>query len=236
MHKHIGDSVQGPSRKAIYRIVGTVVLPTLAFPQPLADGALFTPTGLRAIYDTNSRGSRNLVAIVAATARPADVIAAASDHAASPLQPSPAHAAVLPVEIHHVRDVAWLPRALAALLGGLALVAVGHALLTGIRSRRGDLAVLKTLGFVRAQVRSVIMWQAIILAAIGIVVGGPIGIVVGRLAWQLVADALGVRPVSSVSPLMLAIVPGTLCLALVLAILPARRAANIQPAQKLRIE
>jgi len=77
-----------------------------------------------------------------------------------------------------------------------------------------------------AQVRSVISGGQSLLAAIGIVVG--------RLSWQLVADALGVRPVSSVSPLMLAIVPATLCLALVLAIVPVRRAATIQPAQTLR--
>ena len=36
-------------------------MPTLAYPQPLADGAVFTGPGLMRIYDGNSRASRNLV-------------------------------------------------------------------------------------------------------------------------------------------------------------------------------
>jgi predicted lysophospholipase L1 biosynthesis ABC-type transport system permease subunit len=97
----------------------------------------------------------------------------------------------LPVEIDRLRQVDWLPVALTLLLGAFALLAVGHGLVTGVRRRRRELALLKTLGFVRRQVRATIGWQATALAAIGIVVGVPLGLVAGTLVWRAVADGLG---------------------------------------------
>ena len=98
----------------------------------------------------------------------------------------------LPVEIDRLRQIDWLPVALTLLLGAFALLAVGHGLVTGVRRRRRELALLKTLGFVRRQVRATIGWQATALAAIGIVVGVPLGLVVGTLVWRAVADGLGI--------------------------------------------
>ncbi len=69
---------------------------------------------------------------------------------------------------------------------------VAHVLLTGVRRRRRDLALLKTLGFTRSQVQGVVAWEATTFAAVALLVGVPAGVVAGRWAWALFADAAGV--------------------------------------------
>jgi hypothetical protein len=233
LHKHIGDTVRGPEPKALrYRIVGTVALPTLAYPQPVSDGALLTDVGLRNIFDKNSRGSRNLIGRFAPGADRKAVL-----HEVGARQPrTSAHQPVVPVEVERVHDVAWIPRLLAVLLAALALVAVGHALVTATRRRRHEFAMLKTLGFVRAQIRATVAWQATILAAIGLAVGLPLGAVLGRVAWHLVAAGLGISTVYAFSVGLLLLVPASLLAVNVLAFAPARRAARIQPGSALHLE
>jgi hypothetical protein len=58
-----------------------------------------------------------------------------------------------PPEIDRLRNTVWIAPALAGLMSVLALIALAHALVTTARRRRHELAVLKALGFDRAQVR-----------------------------------------------------------------------------------
>ena len=74
-----------------------------------------------------------------------------------------------------------LPRALAAFLAVLAALAVVHALVSTVRMRRQDLAVLRTLGFERRQLGSTLVWQATTIGVVGLAVGVPLGLVVGRM-------------------------------------------------------
>jgi len=236
MHKHVGDIVHGrsPSGKSFeYRIVGRIVLPTLDDPQALADGAAFTGPGLLRIFDSNSKSQRYLVGSFTP-----GIDRAAVEHriAAIPQLGNPAGPTVA-VEVDRLRKIEWLPMTLTALLAGLALLAVGHALITSVRRRRRDLALLKTLGFNRRQVRATIAWLATALATVGLVVGIPIGIIVGRIVWQRVADGLGVSTVVTVPTIaLLLVVPAVLALVNLLAFFPARAAANTRPAVALRSE
>jgi len=127
---------------------------------------------------------------------------------------------------------------LALVAGALvALVAVGFALVTAVRRRRRDLAVLKTLGFDRRQVRATVAWHATTVAGIGLVVGIPLGLVMGRLAWRMVADELGVGTDPTWPALaILFVVPVALVAVNLVAALPARRAARTRPAVVLRSE
>ena len=70
--------------------------------------------------------------------------------------------------------------------------------MTTVRRRRHDLAVLRSIGFTRRQTRGAIAWQATLLAVAGIVVGVPLGIATGRLAWRWLADDF---PIAYVPPL-----------------------------------
>ncbi len=87
-----------------------------------------------------------------------------------------------------LRQVQVLPVLLGIFLVVLALGAVGHALATAVRRRRHDLAVLRALGMTRWQSRSVVLTQATVLAAVGLVFGVPLGIALGRSVWRFVAD------------------------------------------------
>jgi hypothetical protein len=126
------------------------------------------------------------------------------------------------------------------LSGLLALAAIGtlvHTLVTSIRRRRRDLAVLKSLGFVRRQISATVAWQATTMVGIALLIGLPVGVVVGRWAWTFFANAIGVLPVPVVDlrPVLLAI-PVTLLLANLIALVPGRLAASTQPAAALRSE
>ena len=68
------------------------------------------------------------------------------------------------------------------------------------------------------QIVASVAWQATALVAVGIVVGVPLGIVLGREVWGAFANNLGVVPVSVVpSGLLVAIVVGILATANLLA-------------------
>src|SRR6185369_6794569 len=107
-----------------------------------------------------------------------------------------------------------LPLALGVFFALLASATVAHALVTTVRRRRQELAVLRSIGFTRRQARIAIGWQATLLAAAGAIIGVPAGIVAGRAMWQGLADSF---PVVYVPPLallaVLLVVPAAVVLA-----------------------
>jgi hypothetical protein len=232
--KHIGDMVTaaGPHATHDYRIVGQVVFPTLDQVQPMSDGAAFTGDGFAPLFDQNNY-SRYLLGRFAPGA---DHAAVEHRIAANP-QLSPPITAALPVEVDRLRQIDWFPGTLAGLLAGLALVAVGHALVTAVRRRRRELALLKTLGFTRRQTRATVAWQATTLAGVGLVIGIPIGVLIGSLVWRAVAGGLGVATSAAIptSALIITILGG-LVLVNLIAAFPARAAAHTRPAVALRTE
>jgi predicted lysophospholipase L1 biosynthesis ABC-type transport system permease subunit len=119
----------------------------------------------------------------------------------------------------------------------IALGTLAHTLVSSTRSRRHDLAILKTLGFVRRQVRHAIAWQATMIAAIALLIGLPTGVAAGRWAWRVFAAQLGVLP-EPAAPLItiLIAIPAALALANLVAAAPGRAAARAQPATILRSE
>jgi hypothetical protein len=145
--------------------------------------------------------------------------------------------AVLPTAVADLARIESLPLALGAFFGLLACATVAHALVTTVRRRRHDLAVLRAIGFTRRQTRGAIAWQSTLLAIAGIVVGVPVGIAVGRLAWRWLADDF---PIVYVPPLALLAVLGVAALAIAianaLAAGPAHVATRIRPAEALRVE
>jgi ABC-type antimicrobial peptide transport system permease subunit len=130
-----------------------------------------------------------------------------------------------------------VPLALGLVLVVLAAGTLTQVLLTGVRRRRRDLAMLKTLGMTRWQVQAVVAWQAGALAAAALVLGLPLGVVAGRWSWELFAGSAGVAgDPSAPLPLVLLTVPLTLLAAVLIAAGPGRAAAGIRPAAILRAE
>jgi predicted lysophospholipase L1 biosynthesis ABC-type transport system permease subunit len=142
-----------------------------------------------------------------------------------------------PPTVENLGRVGGLPNVLAGLLALLASSALAHLLVTSVRRRRHDLAILKTLGFVRRQVSAAVAWQATAMALLALAIGLPLGVALGRWGWSLLVDriGLGAAPVTPVTAL-LAGVAGTVLLANLIAAWPGRVAARIRPAVALRSE
>jgi ABC-type antimicrobial peptide transport system permease subunit len=108
---------------------------------------------------------------------------------------------------------------------------------SAVRRRRRDLAVLKTLGFERRQVRIVVLVQSLTYAAAALLIGLPLGAAAGRFAWNVYADQQGIDPEVVVPvPALLLAIPAAVVVAGTLALLPARWAAATRPAAVLRTE
>jgi ABC-type lipoprotein release transport system permease subunit len=142
-----------------------------------------------------------------------------------------------PSDVDNLDELGALPAVLASFLALLAAIATVHALVSATRRRRRDLAVLRMLGFVRGQVRSTLRWQALTVAAVGLVVGVPAGVIAGRRIWSALAEAIGVLDDWSFPWLTVVLaVPVAACVAVLLAVLPGRAAARMSPGHVLRAE
>ncbi len=142
-----------------------------------------------------------------------------------------------PSDIKNYAGARDAPLILGAVLALLAVGTLAHVLLTSVRRRRRDLAVLKTLGLLRPQVLSVVLWQACALCAVAVAAGLPLGVIAGRWAWAVFAGWVGVAsdPVVPV-PTVLAAIPVALLLATAIAAGPGWAAARVRPALVLRSE
>jgi len=141
----------------------------------------------------------------------------------------------LPSTVNNLHEVGALPRALAAFLAVLAVLSVIHALVSTVRMRRQELAILRTLGFERRQLGSTLVWQATTIGLIGLAVGVPLGLVVGRVVWGAVASGIGVAD-DPVTPVLavLAVVVGALVVVNGAAVGAGRSARRMSAAAALR--
>jgi ABC-type lipoprotein release transport system permease subunit len=137
----------------------------------------------------------------------------------------------------NLQRVINLPFVLAGLLAILSAATLVHILLTAVRRRARDLAILRTLGFVGSQVRAAVAWQATTLVVLSLLIGIPLGIAAGRWSWTTFTNQLGYVPEPSIrlTPVLLTI-PAALVIGNLIAALPARAAARTKPAVVLRTE
>jgi hypothetical protein len=129
------------------------------------------------------------------------------------------------------------PLVLAGMLALVAMATLAHLLFTSTRARQRELALLKTLGFSRRQLRATVAWQATSVVVVALVIGGPLGVAAGRLVWRAFAGELGAVAVPIVPAAALAVVAvGTVVVGNALAALPGRRAAAVSATTVLRSE
>lgn len=142
-----------------------------------------------------------------------------------------------PDVVEQLRSVRRFPVALAGFLALLGIGVVGNALVLAVRRREGDLAVGRALGLTGRQAAATIGVQSLTLALVGLLYGAPLGLVIGRALWRTVAETL---PLQYVAPASLSAVVWVVAVALgltvLLALLPARRAARFPIAAVLRAE
>lgn len=143
----------------------------------------------------------------------------------------------IPLELTNLGEIAYLPILLSIFLALLALAALSFALVTSSRSRRVELAVLRAMGLSAKATRRVVYWQAASIAITGLLVGIPLGILLGQWGWKAVADRVSLvyEPPLALVAILLAI-PAAILLVTAVAALPAREVVSMRPAEALRSE
>jgi FtsX-like permease family len=238
-------AVTGPPVTRTMRVVGEVILPAFSRgsfnPTDLGTGALLTASVLSEPQRNSPCPSGICYNFFLVRYRPgtdqasaAATLTALATRAGCPPGACPVTSDQRPGDIRDYASVQDTPLVLGALLVVLAVGTLAHVLLTGVRQRRRDLAVLKTLGLSRGQVLRLVAWQASALGCVALLAGLPLGVLAGRQAWAAFADAAGIAPAPDI-PLMLILltVPATLLIAVLIAIWPGWRAARLRPAAVL---
>jgi hypothetical protein len=219
-------------------IVGTTVFPTLSDTLGLGTGAALTPAGVR--YLVPATAPVPPPAAVFVRFRPGvEPPAGRADLAArlAKVGSFTVDGPATPTDLLNFGQVRDLPQVLGIGLAAVALLTIAHLLITSVRRRRRDFAIMRAFGFTSWQIRGTLCWQALTLAGIALVIGVPAGIACGRLGWQVLAHQLGIIPVVAVPLAVLALVAaGWLAAAAVIAVLPGEAATRNPAARALRSE
>lgn len=216
------------------RVVGRAVFPSVGAASRLGEGLVATVAGAEAVAPPDLPLLYELFARVGSGVDPDEVVADLNARAGTNATVEPRRE---PSDILNFGRVESMPYVLGGILATIAAAALAHLLLSAVRRRRRDLAILKTLGFVRAQVAGTVAWQATAVVVVSLVVAVPLGVALGRWGWTLLADDLGVIARPQVPWLTLtAVVGAALLLANAIALVPGQIAARTQPATDLRSE
>jgi ABC-type antimicrobial peptide transport system permease subunit len=215
------------SLRVVGQVLFPVVLPDVSSTADVGEGMALTRDGLGAIAG-DVRPSSYLVDFAPGGRGLVGLRSSYGDLTFGPQQPP---------DIRNYERVRPVPIALATLVGLLGAAMLASGLVGLVRTRRRDLGVLETLGFGRRQIRWVVVWQATTLAGLALALGLPAGVVVGRQAWEVLADRLAVPAEASTSLGVLAVAAFvTLALTVVIAVLATARAGRLRPAVVLRTE
>jgi putative ABC transport system permease protein len=133
-----------------------------------------------------------------------------------------------------LRPIVW---GMDALLLGIGLVNLLTTLLLGIRERRRDFAIYKTVGLTPRQVLATVTSSGSLLAVVAVVIGIPFGSILFHSV--VVATNPTDGPDLVTNPTwwwLLLLLPGMLVLTTIASLVPARQAAGVKPAEALRYE
>ena len=245
VHAHVGDQVPvtllGVPGVIPLRVVGRGIMPSTSDASGLGTGASLSMEAARRLLAMSPAPTPpNPDSLVVRFGPGVDAVGARARLAAVVSAFGPTYAVLAPDKPNDVVNfgrVQGLPLVLAGLLAALAASTLAHLLVTSIRRRGRELAIVKTLGFVPRQVRTAVACQATTLAVVAMVIGVPLGVAAGRWAWIVFARGIGIVPAPEVPVLvLLLLVPGTVVVANVVAVVPGELAARLRPGRALRAE
>lgn len=207
-------------------IVGTGVGPAL---NGEALGASVLVTAERLSISGETTGFREALVSAVAPGRAAPLIAdLAERYEVMVRQP--------PNEVANLDQLGRLPDLLAASLAAIATVALLHSLISTAR-RRSTFDVLRALGFTTRDMVATVLTSGLTIVGLGLVVGIPIGLGVGRLVWWAVADSVAVATdVSIPVPALVVVAAGAVAVAAATAAIPALRLRKTAPIRSGRGE
>jgi ABC-type lipoprotein release transport system permease subunit len=230
LHTDLGRIVKGRigERTATYRVVGRGIFPEFGDTGQLGTGAMTTVEGVRRLSPTVPRAIMYIKLSGPDKMRRAEQLSAV-------LSPLPPRYDARPEDLVNLSRGGGVVIALAVLVTLLAFAILLHTVVTSVRGTRRSHATLRALGYSRRQSRLTVLWQTLVIAVSALIVGLPVGLVVGRGIWQAYANRLGIEsdPFVPLVPISLA-VAGTLVIALVAALVPAFLVTRTNTAENLR--
>ena len=119
----------------------------------------------------------------------------------------------------------WANTVMAAVLGGFAAVAAANTLVMTVLDRRREVGLLRLAGTTRRQVRGMMRWEGLLVAATGLLVGGAIAWITLVPITRGIAGAAPYVPLGTALPLA----AGTVVLSLAATGLPARALLRVRP-------
>jgi ABC-type antimicrobial peptide transport system permease subunit len=252
LHKRLGETVQvqgSGSAPTTLTIVGTATMPSIGVAGSshleMGTGALLSykliPPGARNVFDVPARGPNAILVRLKKGANSKAGVASLEAIVRKFPQFQDDGGEILPVErpaeILNYRTLGATPTLLGVALAAGAVVALGLTLVTSVRRRRTDLALLKTLGFTKRQLAAAIAWQATVAVTIGCVIGIPLGIALGRFLWDLFVHQINAVPDPTIPALSIVLIAvAAIILANLVAAVPGQIAARTPTAQLLRSE
>lgn len=228
----IGDelTLAGVDDKHTFRVTGLAVVPSIGSNEGIGQDGLVTYGGLQKIDP--SVVANTPIFNVRPGSPPGTAGRIMIDNGAADTGEES-----VPGAIANLGRVRAIPYLLAALLGALAVLTVAHVMLTSMNNRRRDIAIVRCLGADRSWVTRAVHWQATSFIVLPIVIGTPIGLIVGQIVFRSFADSVGaVNGASRPFLLIAAIVLALALLANLATAVPARRARRLAPALLLQSE
>jgi predicted lysophospholipase L1 biosynthesis ABC-type transport system permease subunit len=255
---HLGDQVRIWPDTHLFTVVGTITLPSMGVSQTehvsLGNGAMMEESTLETVQELatkqsslntayqNNAGDPGIPSAVAidvsseadASRLAARIIKAEPDKTPGGMYELPPQQAA---QIINFQQMGALPLALALGVAAAAIVALTLTVMASVRQRRRELALLKSLGMRRGQLRAIVASQAITIMVVAALVGVPLGVAGGRWTWTTFANSIGVVPAPVVPLTTLALgIGGLIAAGALIALWPAAIAARTVPAALLRAE
>jgi ABC-type antimicrobial peptide transport system permease subunit len=232
LHVGVGDelSLEGVDDTHTFHVTGLAVVPSIGSNEGIGQDGLVTYAGLLQI-DPEVVANTPIFNVRPGT--PQSTLERIMTENGAP----DSGESSVPAAIQNLGRVRAIPFLLAALLGALAVLTVAHVMLTSMNNRRRDIAIVRCLGADRGWITRAVHWQATSFIVLPLVVGTPVGVVVGQLVFRSFADSVGaVNDASRPFLLVAAIIVGLALLANLAAAVPARRARRLAPATLLQSE
>jgi hypothetical protein len=249
---HLGSVVRvtvptprGGTRAVPFQVVSQISFPVLGGVASLGSGAALTVAGyekavcpfgpsrsacLRALRSGPTSGGL-LVSVVAGRRGQAALNYYLGSYRSITALP------ITPTSLVNFGEAVNFPLIFGGMLAVSGAATLVHLLVVSVSRRRREMGLLKALGFVNGQIVASVAWQATALALVGIVVGVPLGTVLGGRVWDAFAGNLGAVPVAVVPWWLIAgIVLGIVVVADLLAVAPALAARRSRPQQLLRAQ
>ncbi len=237
-------SPTGHARTVPFRVVGTVALPTGVGDGEvgLGTGAALTLGGYEhAVCPHGTANEKCAGSILGNSAVLASATHGGSGHLAIERVISADQnydgTPITPTALVNFGEAVDFPLILGVVLAIFGAATLTHLLVVSVGRRRREMGLLKALGFVSRQVGATVYWQATTVTLVGLVIGVPVGVALGRVVWRAFALNVGVVPEPVVNLwVIVGLGAAVLVGALMLAVGPAFAAARSRPARLLQAE